>query len=88
MVWRSVCALGVVLGVVAHGVKVVRVVGDCVADVVRTDAVRFVVAHGVQLLRSGRWCAHLPGLKWSARVCLCTILAPYTYIYNRKNKLF
>lgn len=52
MVWRSVCALGVVLGVVAHGERVARVVGDGVADVVRPDAVRGVVAHGVQLLRS------------------------------------
>ena len=40
MVWRSVCALGVVLGVVAHGVKVVRVVSDGVAVVARPDAVR------------------------------------------------
>ena len=31
MVLRSVCALGVVLGVVAHGVKVAEVVGDGVA---------------------------------------------------------
>ena len=36
----GVCALGVVLGVVAHGVKVVRVVGDGVAVVVRPDVVR------------------------------------------------
>lgn len=31
----GVCALGVVLGVVAHGVKVARIVGDGVAVVVR-----------------------------------------------------
>ena len=48
MVLRSVCALFVVLGVVAHGVKVARVVGDGVAFVVRPDAVRRVVAHGVE----------------------------------------
>ena len=52
MVLRSVCALGVVRGVVAHGVKVAGVVGDGVAVVVRPDAVRVVVAHGVKLLRS------------------------------------
>ena len=46
------CALGVVLGVVAHGVKVARLVGEGVAVVVRPDAVRCVVAHGVRLLRS------------------------------------
>ena len=34
------CALGVVLGVVAHGVKVAGVVGDGVAVGVRPDAVR------------------------------------------------
>ena len=34
---------------VAHGVKVVRVVGDGVAVVVRPDVVRGVVAHGVKL---------------------------------------
>lgn len=38
------------------GVKVVRLVGDGVEDVVRPDAVRGVVANGVQLLRSGRGC--------------------------------
>ena len=54
MVWRSVCALGVVLGVVAHGVKVVRVVGEGVAVVVYLDAVRFVVAHDVRNTRRGR----------------------------------
>ena len=36
----GVCALGVVLGVVAHGVKVARIVGDGVAVVVRPDVVR------------------------------------------------
>ena len=40
MVWRSVFALGVVLGVVAHGVKVAWVVGDGVAVGVRPDVVR------------------------------------------------
>ena len=38
------------------GVKVARLVGDGVAVVVRPDVVRFVVAHGVKLLRSGRGC--------------------------------
>ena len=76
----GVCALSVVLGVVAHGVKVVRVVGDGVAVVVRPDAVRVWLLMGVRLLRSGRGCAHLPGLKRSARVGLCTSLAPYIYI--------
>ena len=46
MVLRSGCALGVVLGV-----KVVRVVGDGVAVVVRPDAVRVVAAHGVKVVR-------------------------------------
>ena len=36
----GVCALGFVLGVVAHGVKVARVVGLGVAVVVRPDVVR------------------------------------------------
>ena len=36
----GVCALCVVLSVVAHGVKIVRVVGDGVADAVRPDVVR------------------------------------------------
>ena len=40
MVWRSVFALGVVLGVVANGVKVAWVVGDGVAVGVRPDVVR------------------------------------------------
>ena len=62
------------------GVKVARLVGDGVAVGVRPDAVRFVVAHCVRLLRSGRGCAHLPGLKRSARVGLCASLAPYTHI--------
>ena len=71
------CALGVVLCVVSHGVKVVRVVGDGVAVVVRPDAVRVVLVHGVQLLRSGRGCANLTGLKRSARVGVCE---PYTLL--------
>ena len=49
-------------------------------DVVSPDAVRVVVAHVVRLLRSGRGCAHLPGLKRSARVGLRAILKPYTHI--------
>ena len=85
MVWRSVCALGVVLGVVAHGVKVSGVVVDGVADVVRPDAVLGVVAHGVKLLRS---CGAFPsprleevGSSWS--VCEpCTL-----YIYNRRKQI-
>ena len=39
MVLRSVFALGVVLGVVAHGVKVARIVADGVAVVAHTDSV-------------------------------------------------
>ena len=55
MVLRSVCAPWVSFWVwVLMGVKVVRVVGDGVAVVVRTDAVRGAVAHVVRLLRSGR----------------------------------
>ena len=55
MVLRSGCAHWVSFwGVVAHVVKVVRVVGDGVSVVVRPDVVRGVVAHGVKLLRSGR----------------------------------
>ena len=56
MVWRSVCALGVVLGVVAHGVKVAGVVGDGVAVGVRPDAVRVWLLMVWKLLRSGRGC--------------------------------
>ena len=52
----GVCALGVVLGVVAHVVKVARVVGDGVAVGVRPDVVLGVVSHGVELLRSWRVC--------------------------------
>ena len=53
----SVCALGVALGVVAHGVKVARVVGLGVAvEVVRPDAVRVWLLMGVRMLRSGRGC--------------------------------
>ena len=56
MVLRSGCAPWVSFwgGVVAPGVKVARLVGDGVAVVARPDVVRFVVAHGVTLLRSGR----------------------------------
>ena len=56
MVLRSVCALGVVLGVVAHGVKVAGGVGDGVAVVVRPDTVRVWLLMVWKLLRSGRWC--------------------------------
>ena len=44
------------------GVKVARLVGDSVAVVVRPDAVRGVVAHGLQLLRSGRGCGGRRGV--------------------------
>ena len=82
MVLRSGCAHWVSFwGVVAHGVKVVRVVGDGVAVVVCPDVVRDVVAHGVKLLRSGRGCVHLPGLKLARVLRSITSLAPY--IYNR-----
>ena len=47
------CALGVVLGVVAYVVKVARLVGDGVAVVVRPDAVRCVVAHDVEAVQIG-----------------------------------
>lgn len=57
MVWRSVCAPWVSFWVWSlMGVNVARLVGDGVAVVVRPDAVRGVVAHGVKLLRSGRGC--------------------------------
>ena len=69
------------------GVMVARLVGEGVAVVVLPDAVRVVVANGVQLLRSGRGCTHLPGLKRSARVGLCASLTPYTYIYNRQKQI-
>ena len=57
MVWRLVCALGVVLGVRLSS----RDEGTPIClpesvEVVRPDSVRGVVAHGVKLLRSGRWC--------------------------------
>ena len=81
------CALGVVLGVVVHGREGCPVVGDGVAVVVRPDAVRVWLSVACSCLdRDG--CAHLPGLKRSARVGLRASLTPYTYIYNRKNKLF
>ena len=66
MVLWSVFALGVVLGVAAHGVKVARIVCDGVAVGVRHDAVLVVVAHGVRLLRSGRGCGGRCGV--SARI--------------------
>ena len=82
MVWRSVCAPWVSLWVwLLMGVKVARLVGDGVAVVVCPDVVRDVVAHGVKLLRSGRGCVHLPGLKLARVLRSITSLAPY--IYNR-----
>ena len=42
MVLCSVFALGVVLGVDAHGVKIARIVGDGVAVVVRTGCAPWV----------------------------------------------
>ena len=86
MVLQSVCALGIVLGVVAHGVKVVRLVGDGVAVVARPDAVRFVVVHGMKLLRSCRGCAHLPRLKRSA-CAVCVRALHLIYIYNRRKQI-
>ena len=46
MVLRSVFALGVVLGVVAHGVKVAGIVGDGVEVVVRLGCRSGVADHG------------------------------------------
>ena len=54
MVLRSVFALGVVLGVVAHGVKVARVVGDGVAVVVRPGCRSGCVCSRCEGCR-GRW---------------------------------
>ena len=63
MVWRSVCAPWVSFWVwLLMGVKVARLVGDGVAVVVRPDAVRGVVAHGVRLLGSGRGCGGRRGV--------------------------
>ena len=89
MVWRSVFALGVVLGVVAHGVKVAWVVGDGVAVGVRPDVVRAWLIVGARLPRSGRGCVGLCGV--SARslevaqiVSFATGLSRYKYtIYIR-----
>ena len=82
MVWWSLCALGVVLWCGCSWREGCR--GRwrwCTGQCVRPDAVLVVVAHGVRLLRSWRWCAHLPGLKRSVRVGLCASLAPHTHIY-------
>ena len=79
MVLRSVFALGVVLGVVAHGVKVARIVGDGVAVGVRHDSVLawLIMARGCQD-RDG--CAHLHGLKL-AMVLVCVRALHHTHIY-------
>ena len=61
------CALGVVLGVVAHGVKVARLVGEGVAVVARPDAVRGVVAHGCEAAQIG-------ARVWRS-VCACLLMA-------------
>ena len=71
----GVCALGVVLGVVVHGVKVSRIVGDGVAVVVRPDAVLVVVAHGVRLLRS---CGAFPSPQLEEVGAFCSVCEPYT----------
>ena len=63
MVWRSVCALGVVLGGCSWR-EDARVVGDGVAVVSRPDAVRVWLLMVWKLLRSGRGCG---GQVW--RVC-------------------
>ena len=83
----GVCALGVVLGVVAHGVKVARIVGDGVAVGVRPDAVLVVVAHGVRLLRS---CGAFPSPQLEEVGACWSVCEPYTlYIYIiGENKLF
>ena len=70
------------------GVKVARLVGDGVAVVVRPDAVRCVVAHGGGSCSDRGEGVPISPLEASARVGLCASLTPYTYIYNRKNKLF
>ena len=74
MVLWSLFALGVVLGVAAHGVKVARIVCDGVAVGVRPDAVRCVVAHGVRLLRSGRGCGGRCGVS-AHRLLVAKIVA-------------
>ena len=73
------------LGVVAHGCEGCRLVGDCVAVVVRPDAVRFVVAHGVKLLRSWRVC---PSPRLEAVGACWSVCKPCTlYIYNRQKQI-
>ena len=62
------CALGVVLCGVAHGVKVVRVVGDGVAVVVRPNVVRGVVAHGCKAAQIGAGVCPSPRLE-AVRAC-------------------
>ena len=64
-----------------------RIVGDGVAVVVRPDAVRVVAAHGVKLLRSGRGCAHLPGLKRSGRVVCFESYTLLIYIIRKQTIL-
>ena len=71
----GVCVLGVVLGVVAHGVKVSGGVVDGVADVVRPDAVLGVVAHGVKLLRS---CGAFPSPRLEEVGASLSVCEPYT----------
>ena len=62
------------------GVKVAGVVGDGVAVGVRPDAVLVLLPMACSCSdRDG--CAHLSGLKRSARVGLCASLTSYTYIY-------
>ena len=54
MVWWSVCAPWVSFWVwLLMGVNVARLVGDGVAVVVRPDAVRGVVAHGLEAAQIG-----------------------------------
>ena len=78
----------VVLGVVAHGVKVVRVVGDGVALLCALMSFGAWLPMGVKLLRSGRGCAHLPGLKRSGRVVCFESYTLLIYTYNTKTNYF
>ena len=67
-------------------VKVVRLVGDGLAVVVRPDAVRGVVAHGRGSCSDrGEGVPISPGLKRLARVGLCASFAPYIYIIGKTN---
>ena len=67
MVLRSVFALGVVLGVDAHGVKVARVVGDGVSVVVRPGCRSGVADHGTSCSDRGEGVA----------VCVVCLLIAY-----------